>query len=73
MFHEHAPQARDGGSDNQWLNVGLVVIGVACGAGYIATKKPGFAIGAAVFYTFQFIESFTSNTFAYIQNIQTPE
>jgi len=75
VFNEQAPQARDGGSDNQWLNIGLVAIGAACGVGYMVDPKkmPGLAAAAGVFYGLQLIESLTSNTFAYLCNIQTPE
>ena len=75
VFHQNAPQAREGGSDNQWLNVALVGIGAACGVGYMVKPKemPGLAVAAGAFYGLQFLESMCSNTFAYLCNIKTPE
>lgn len=60
-------------SDRQGLNVALVAISAACGIGYLVSpqKMPGLAAASGIFYGLQFLESFTSGTWGYLNNIRT--
>jgi hypothetical protein len=66
-------KAKERQTDREWLNIGLTLAAVASAATGIYKKKKTWAVAAGCAYALQLVESLTSNTFSYINNIKTEE
>lgn len=61
------------GGDRQWLNLTLVGLAAASSIGFLLNPKKNtkyLALGG-LFWAFQFVESLTSNTWFYLNNIRS--